>query len=209
MWKGFCWLLTCNGTCDTGLKQISKYGNFLLRRQGWGRGHGNYMFSMSAAFLCLPKASLERAFLIAYFSFALPFLFPWKNIPIKKVCHSFHGIQEQWGDNRIHGWWMMIWDAVLETLTCVPWHQQRPKCGRMALTRHMLPGDMLLSSFSFFPKLSSFTTSEKMWRGGLGNWVQDLYFAENCAEWDILREGQQWLMGISCWAKSKRTYHSV
>lgn len=168
MWKRLCWLLTCNGTCDTGLKQISKYRNFLLRRQGWGRGHGNYMFSMSAAFLFLPKAALEKAFLIVYFSFALPSLLPSTNSPIEKVCHSFHGIQQQWGDNRIHGWWMMIWDALLEILTCVLWHQQyseaKAQC-RVALTSHIFLEDMLLSSFSF-SKLSSFTTSEKMWRGG-------------------------------------------
>lgn len=77
------------------------------------------MFSVSAAFLRLPKAALEKAFLIVYFSFALLSLFPSTNIPIKKVCHSFHGIRQQWGDNRIHGWWMMIWDALLEALTSV------------------------------------------------------------------------------------------
>lgn len=168
------------------------------------------MFSMSAAFLCLPKAALEKAFLIVYFPFALPFCSPQKIFPLRRfviLCMESNS-SGRITEHMAGGWWsgMLSWKPWLVSIPAVFRGQSSMQSGS---NKSHVPRGMLLSFFSFFSKLSSFTTSEKVWRAGLGNWMQDLYFAENYAEWDMLREGQQWWMGTFCWAKSKATCHSI
>lgn len=54
------------------------------------------MLFMSPAFLPLPKATLEKAFLFVYLASALPSPHTRK-IPIKKLGFPLKGIQQQWG----------------------------------------------------------------------------------------------------------------
>lgn len=124
MWKGLCWLLTCNGTCDIGLKQISKYRNFLLRRQGWGRGHGNYILHECCFFLFAQSSFGESIPNCVFLICTAFFVFPLRRFVILSMeSKSGGGITK----SMVGGWWsgMLCWKPWL--VYCDTSSIQRPK----------------------------------------------------------------------------------